>query len=62
MIIAHGLRGHGVASPLLEYHFLVSDLFEPGMLDGLIRCDSVIRVVNQHLTDEVFNFLTSVGQ
>ena len=41
---------------LLHELVLLSNLCEPRVLDSLRGCDSVVRVVDQHLSDEIQDF------
>ena len=46
---------------MLKHVFLLPQLFEPLMLQGLTCCDSVIRIVHQQLLDQVLNFCARMG-
>lgn len=45
---------------LFEHVLLLSELFEPRMLQGLTSCDSVIRIVDKKLDDQVLNICASM--
>lgn len=64
-VVAHALTCDcllGEGGSLLHHLFLLLDLAEPGVLQSLRSCNTVIRIVNQQLHNQIFHFFRCVGQ